>query len=169
MRIWIFAILAGTFFITDLVRAQSVVPAPTDPVERVEWARVQGEKLRAENGKRREVKTLASGLQYEVMRAGPAAGAFAALEDKVRVHYQGSFIDGTEFDSSYKRGQPASFPVSKVIKGWQEALPLMRRGDIWKIWVPPELGYGRAGKGPVGGQETLIFQIELLDVNPKGP
>ena len=144
-------------------------PAPTDPQLRIEWAREQGEKLRAENGKRREVKTLASGLQYEILRSGPAAGAFPAAEDKVRVHYQGTFIDGTEFDSSYTRSQPATFPVNKVIKGWQEVLPLMRRGDIWHVWVPPELGYGRAGKGPIGGQETLIFKIELLEINPKGP
>ncbi len=153
----------------SLAMAQSVPPPPSDPAARVEWARDEGAKLLAANGKRREVKTLPTGVQYEILRSGPSAGAFPSLFDKVRAHYEGSFIDGTVFDSSYARGQPLTFGLNQVIKGWQEVLPLMRRGDIWRVWVPFDFAYGRAGKGPIGGQETLIFKIELIEVNPKGP
>lgn len=148
--------------------AQDVPPAPSDPDRRALWAKVEGERLRLANARRPGVRTLPSGLQYEVLRSGPVAGAFPGPDDKVRVHYEGTFIDGEVFDSSYQRGQPITFPVKAVIKGWQEALQLMRRGDIWRLWIPPELGYGRAGKGKVGPQETLLFKVELLDVNPTG-
>ena len=153
----------------SLVQAQSVPPPPSDPEQRAVWAKDEGTKLLADNAKRKGVKVLASGLQYEVLRAGPVSGPIPNADDKVRVNYQGTFIDGTEFDSSYSRGQPATFPIGKVIKGWQEALPMMHRGDIWRVWIPFDLAYGRAGKGPIGPQETLIFKIELLEINPTSP
>jgi FKBP-type peptidyl-prolyl cis-trans isomerase FklB len=117
-----------------------------------------------ENGKREGVTTLASGLQYEVINDG--TGPKPNIEDNVTTHYHGTLIDGTVFDSSVDRGEPASFPVGGVIKGWTEALQLMAVGSKWKLYVPYDLAYGERGAGPqIGPYSTLIFDVELISIN----
>ena len=109
------------------------------------------------------VKVLPSGLQYKVITEG--TGESPKAEDKVRTHYRGRLIDGTEFDSSYKSNKPSEFPVNRVIKGWTEALQLMKVGSKWELYIPAELAYGERGKPPViPPNATLIFEIELLDI-----
>ena len=116
------------------------------------------------NAKREEVNTLESGLQYEVMKRGD--GPSPKATDKVTVHYHGTLINGTVFDSSVNRGEPATFPVNGVIKGWVEALQLMAVGDKWKLFIPANLAYGERGAGgDIGPNETLIFEVELLKIN----
>lgn len=122
-----------------------------------------GEQFLAENLKREEVKRTESGLQYEVISEG--TGAKPTINDMVIVHYRGTLVDGTEFDSSYQRNAPATFPVSGVIKGWQEGIQLMRTGSKWKFYVPSELAYGEKGAGgPIGPNQTLIFEVELQEI-----
>ncbi len=121
-----------------------------------------GKAFLAKNGKRKGVKTTASGLQYEVIKAG--TGASPKETDEVETHYKGTLIDGTEFDSSYKRGKPVSFPLNRVIPGWTEALQLMKTGGKWKIFIPSDLGYGPQGPPKIGPNSTLIFDIELLSI-----
>ncbi len=124
-----------------------------------------GKKFLAENGARAEVKTTASGLQYEVLTAGPE-GPSPNASDKVTVHYTGTLLDGTVFDSSVKRGQPATFGVGQVIGGWTEALQLMKVGDKWKLFIPSNLAYGERGAGKeITPFSTLIFEVELLEIN----
>lgn len=126
----------------------------------------EGDAFLAENGKKPGVKTTASGLQYKVVKEGK--GAKPKATDTVTVNYRGTLIDGTEFDSSYKRGQPATFPVNQVIPGWQEAIPMMTKGSKWQIFIPSNLAYGPNGTGSViGPNATLIFDVELLDINSK--
>jgi FKBP-type peptidyl-prolyl cis-trans isomerase FklB len=123
----------------------------------------EGEAFLAENKKKEGVKTLASGLQYKVIKEGN--GKSPKATDKVSTHYQGTLIDGTEFDSSYKRGEPATFPVNGVIPGWTEALQLMKVGSKWQLFVPSKLAYGEKGAGPkIGPNAVLIFTIELLAI-----
>ena len=124
----------------------------------------------AQNAKQPGVVVLPSGLQYKVIRSGPATGMKPQLTDEVKVHYEGKLIDGKVFDSSYERGQPAAMPLNGLVKGWQEALQLMRPGDQWILYVPSDLGYGAegAGGGEIPGGAALIFKIELIDVLP-GP
>jgi FKBP-type peptidyl-prolyl cis-trans isomerase FklB len=118
-----------------------------------------------ENAKKPGVITTASGLQYRVMEGGRGKGEHPGLKSKVLVHYRGKLIDGTGFDSSRQRGQPDYFQVDKVIKGWTEALQLMRQGDHWQIVVPAELAYGESGYGTsIPPNSTLIFDIELISV-----
>lgn len=118
------------------------------------------------NGKRAEVKTTPSGLQYEVLTEG--TGAQPKASDTVKVHYTGKLIDGTIFDSSVERGEPATFGVTQVIPGWVEALQLMKAGSKWRLFIPSQLAYGPNGAGGViGPNQTLIFDVELLEVNPK--
>jgi FKBP-type peptidyl-prolyl cis-trans isomerase FklB len=114
------------------------------------------------NAKREGITTLASGLQFEVLTAGE--GAKPSREDTVRTHYHGTLIDGTVFDSSYERGQPAEFPVGGVIAGWTEALQLMNAGSKWRLYVPSELAYGAQGVGSIPPHSVLVFDVELLDV-----
>jgi FKBP-type peptidyl-prolyl cis-trans isomerase FklB len=126
----------------------------------------QGDTFLAENKKKEGVKTLPSGLQYKVIKAG--TGKKPKLNDTVTTHYRGTLIDGTEFDSSYKRGQPATFQVSGVIPGWTEALQLMEEGAKWQLFVPPNLAYGERGAGDViGPNATLVFEIELVSIQEK--
>lgn len=125
-----------------------------------------GQEFLAKNAKRKGVKTTASGLQYEVLAEG--TGATPGVDDEVSVNYRGTLVDGTEFDSSYKRGKPASFRVGGVIKGWTEALQLMKEGEKVKLAIPSELAYGDRGAPPViGPGSTLIFEVELLKVVKK--
>ncbi len=127
-------------------------------------AKAEGETFLAENKKREGVTTLPSGLQYEVISSGE--GTKPAATDKVTVHYHGMLINGTVFDSSVDRGQPASFPVNGVIKGWVEALQLMSEGDKWKLFIPYDLAYGERGAGhDIGPFSTLIFEVELIKIN----
>ena len=124
----------------------------------------EGRKFLAENSKKENVVTLESGLQYEVIKTGE--GAKPTLNDQVTTHYHGTLIDGTVFDSSVERGEPASFPVSGVIKGWTEALQLMSVGSKWRLFVPYDLAYGERGAGPkIGPFTTLIFEVELISIN----
>ncbi len=116
----------------------------------------------ADNGKKEGIKTLPSGLEYKVLTEG--SGKMPKAEDTVTVHYKGNFIDGKEFDSSYKRNQPATFQVNGVIKGWSEALQLMKEGSKWQLFIPPELAYGERGVGPIPPNSTLVFEVELLAV-----
>jgi FKBP-type peptidyl-prolyl cis-trans isomerase len=108
------------------------------------------------------VKTTASGLQYVVEKEG--TGKAPTAQDVVKAHYKGTLTSGSQFDSSYDRGQPAEFPVGGVIKGWQEALPLMKVGAKYKLFVPPELGYGSAARPGIPANSVLVFEVELLDV-----
>ncbi|WP_221028985.1 FKBP-type peptidyl-prolyl cis-trans isomerase [Actomonas aquatica] len=116
----------------------------------------------AQNGARPEVTTTASGLQYEVIVAG--TGPKPTPAQSVQVHYHGTLIDGTVFDSSVQRGEPISFPVTGVIKGWIEALQLMPQGSKWKLYIPADLAYGNVDKGTIPPGSTLIFEVELLDI-----
>lgn len=123
----------------------------------------KGKKFLAENGKKEGVKTLPDGLQYMVMKEG--TGPKPTSADKVSVHYHGTLIDGTVFDSSVQRGQPAQFGVTQVIPGWTEALQLMPVGSKWKLFIPPNIAYGeRSPGGAIGPNETLIFEVELLSI-----
>jgi len=118
-----------------------------------------------ENKAKEDVVTLESGLQYKVLTKG--SGESPKATDKVRVHYAGRLMDGSEFDSSIKRGEPAEFPVNGVIKGWTEALQLMKPGSKWELYIPPALGYGTRGAGQkIPPNSVLIFEVELLAVNP---
>jgi FKBP-type peptidyl-prolyl cis-trans isomerase FklB len=131
----------------------------------VEFAEVitQGEEYLAENAQREEITVTESGLQYEVASQGD--GAVPTLTSTVRVHYHGTLLDGSVFDSSYDRGQPAEFPVNGVIKGWTEALQFMKVGTKLKLHVPAELAYGEQGAGgAIGPHSTLVFDVELLDI-----
>ncbi len=125
----------------------------------------EGKKFLEENKSKEGVKTTASGLQYKVEKEG--TGPTPKATDTVKVNYRGTTIDGKEFDSSYKRGEPASFPVNRVIKGWTEALQLMKVGSKYKIFIPADLAYGERGAGSdIGPDSTLLFDVELLGIEP---
>ena len=127
-----------------------------------------GEKFLAENKTKDGVVTLPSGLQYKVIKQGD--GPKPTASDTVVTNYRGTLIDGKEFDSSYKRGQPATFPVGQVIKGWTEALQLMPVGSKWQLYIPSNLAYGdRGAGGDIGPNSTLVFDIELLSIEQKKP
>jgi FKBP-type peptidyl-prolyl cis-trans isomerase len=126
-----------------------------------------GEAFLASNKAKPGVVTLPSGLQYKVLKEG--SGPKPSASDSVVCNYRGTLLDNTEFDSSYKRGQPATFQVGQVIKGWTEALQLMPAGSKWQLFVPSELAYGQRGAGPdIGPNATLIFEVELLSIEGKG-
>ncbi len=126
----------------------------------------EGEAFLAENKKKKGITTLPSGLQYKVVKAG--AGKKPKPTDTVTVHYQGTLIDGTEFDSSYRRGQPVTFAVHGVIPGWTEALGLMQEGAKWQLFIPSNLAYGERGTGSqIGPNATLIFELELISIQEK--
>jgi len=125
--------------------------------------KAEGQKFLAGNAKKEGVKTLPSGLQYKVI--APGTGKSPTASDTVTTNYKGTLIDGTEFDSSYKRGQPATFPVSGVIPGWTEALQLMKEGAKWQLFIPPNLAYGERGAGgEIGPNAALVFEVELISV-----
>lgn len=127
--------------------------------------KTEGAKFLEENKKKEGVKTTASGLQYKVLKEGN--GAQPKASDTVSVNYRGTLINGTEFDSSYKRGQPATFPVNGVIKGWTEALQLMKVGSKYQLFIPSTLAYGERAVSPdLAANSTLIFEVELLDAKP---
>jgi FKBP-type peptidyl-prolyl cis-trans isomerase FklB len=137
-----------------------------------EKMKAQGEKNKkeaeaflAENKKKEGVKTLPSGLEYKVITEGK--GKSPKETDTVTVHYKGTLIDGTEFDSSYKRGEPATFPVNGVIKGWTEALQLMKEGSKWQLFIPASLAYGENGRPGIPPNSVLIFEVELIKIGAK--
>jgi len=125
--------------------------------------KAEGEKFLAENKGKEGVRTTASGLQYKVIQEG--TGKSPTADNTVTAHYRGTLIDGKEFDSSHKRGEPVTFPVSGVIPGWTEALQLMKEGAKWQLFIPPGLAYGERGAGQeIGPNATLIFEVELISV-----
>ena len=124
--------------------------------------RGEGEAFMAENGARSEVTTLPSGLQYEVIAQG--SGKKPGPDDTVRVHYEGTFIDGKVFDSSYARGEPAEFPLGAVISGWSEGVQLMSPGSTYRFVIPPNLAYGPGGSSSIPPSSTLVFKVELISV-----
>lgn len=137
-------------------------------MRRAEENAEKGKKFLAENAKKSGVDTLSDGIQYKVIKKGD--GATPTETDVVKVHYKGTLIDGTEFDSSIKRGEPAEFQLNRVIPGWTKALKQMPVGSKWEIFIPADQAYGPRGGGPIGPNETLIFEVELLDiVTPEAP
>jgi FKBP-type peptidyl-prolyl cis-trans isomerase FklB len=127
----------------------------------------EGSAFLAANKAKEGVVTLPSGLQYKVLT--PGTGPKPGTADSVACNYKGTLIDGKEFDSSYKRGQPMTFRVGGVIKGWTEALQLMPVGSKWQLFIPPDLAYGDRGQGPGGPNSTLVFEVELLSIQPATP
>lgn len=125
----------------------------------------QGKAFLEENSQRKEVISLPSGLQYEVIKEG--TGAQPTPADRVKVHYHGTLVDGAVFDSSIERGQPATFGVMQVIRGWQEGIPLMKLGSQYRFYIPQELAYGKQSPShKIPGGSALIFEVELLGINP---
>ncbi|HLN48387.1 MAG TPA: FKBP-type peptidyl-prolyl cis-trans isomerase [Steroidobacteraceae bacterium] len=127
-----------------------------------------GQEFLAHNAKEPGIKTTESGLQYKVLTAGDAKAPLIASSDQVTVNYRGTLIDGTEFDSSFSRGQPATFGVSGVIKGWQEALVMMKPGARWQLFVPAELAYGPGPRPGIPANSVLIFEVEVLSAKANG-
>lgn len=122
-----------------------------------------GAAFMAENIQRDGIKELPGGIQYEVIKEG--TGAQPLVSDSVKAHYKGSLLDGKEFDSSFKRNQPFTAPLRALIKGWQVALPMMKEGSHWRMWIPSDLAYGDRGAGSdIPGGATLVFEVELLEV-----
>lgn len=150
------ALLLSLFLSIAMSPVMADVPTP-------EMAKKQGEAFLQANKTKKGVVTLPSGLQYEVITQG--TGKKPGKNDVVTVDYEGKLINGQIFDSSYKRGQPASFPVSGVIPGWTEALQLMNTGSTWMLYIPATLAYGEAGAGGlIGPNETLVFKVHLISI-----
>ena len=158
-------VLEGKETALSFAEAQQVVNAHFAEMEKQAHAAAieQGEMFLKMNAARPDVVTLPSGLQYEVLHSG--SGRKPNATDKVRCHYEGRLVDGTLFDSSIQRGEPAVFGVNQVIAGWVEALQLMSEGDKWKLCIPYNLGYGEQGAGgAIPPYSTLVFEVELLEV-----
>jgi FKBP-type peptidyl-prolyl cis-trans isomerase len=161
--------------LTDDQLKQVMVALQTEVQKKVEAKRAadliknkkDGDAFLAANKAKPGVVTLPDGLQYKILT--PGTGAKPTATDTVVVNYRGTLIDGTEFDSSYKRGTPATFQVGRVIKGWTEALQLMPAGSKWQIVIPSDLAYGERGQSTIGPNSTLIFDVELLSIQPKPP
>lgn len=150
---------------TDIQAAFTTIQQRMQRAQQAQFEEViqAGETFLKENAEKEGIQTTDSGLQYEVIHAG--SGSIPTLSDKVRTHYEGTLLNGEVFDSSYRRGEPAEFPVSGVIKGWTEALQLMQEGAKWRLYIPYQLAYGEQGAGgAIGPYETLVFDIELLAV-----
>ena len=166
-RGFINGLFADTSFITPEV-AYAYMNATMEPLARAQYERnsnknkLAGEEFLAENAKRPEVKTTASGLQYEVLV--PGNGPKPKATSTVKVHYEGTFIDGKVFDSSYSRGEPIEFPLNGVIKGWTEGLQLMPVGSTYMLYIPYDLAYGEMDRPSLPAYSTLIFKVELLEI-----
>ncbi|MBO9593641.1 MAG: FKBP-type peptidyl-prolyl cis-trans isomerase [Niabella sp.] len=131
---------------------------------KIEAQKEAGRKFLETNKNKEGVQTLPEGIQYEVIKEG--TGKQPTVQQSVTAHYRGALLDGTEFDSSFKRNQPFSAPLSALIKGWQIAIPLMKEGSHWRLWIPSELAYGDRGAGrDIPGGATLLFEVELLQVH----
>ena len=147
----------------NLYRTEAQAAQKKVQAEQGEKNMSEGPKFLEENKSKEGVVVLPSGLQYKVITEG--SGKTPKATDKVKVHYKGTLLNGKEFDSSYKRNQPAEFPVNGVIKGWTEALQLMKEGSKWMLYIPSDLAYGARGAGgDIGPNATLIFEVELLEV-----
>ena len=148
----------------EKVKAENAAKQYAKYEARAETNKQDGEAFLERHGREEGVIILPSGLQYRVLKEG--SGRSPGPDDTVSVHYRGMFVDGREFDSSYGRGEPTAFPVKGVIKGWTEALQLMREGSHWKIAVPPDLAYGASGTpgGPIGPNQVLLFELEVLQI-----
>ncbi len=133
---------------------------------RKEAAADAGKAFLSVNARAPGVHVTASGLEYKILRSGPATGLRPKPADEVKVNYEGRLLDNSVFDSSYARGAPAVMTVGELVPGWIEALKLMRPGDIWQIWVPPVLGYGDHSTGPIPPNSVLVFKLELIDIAP---
>ena len=157
----------GKVLLTDQEASETMAAFQKEMIAKLgEKNKAEGEAFLAENKKKEGVKTLPSGLQYKVIKAG--TGKKPTLTDTVTAHYRGTLIDGTEFDSSYLRGQPATFPLRGVIPGWTEALQLMAMGAKWQLFIPSNLAYGERVAGrTIGPNATLIFEIELISIEEK--
>jgi FKBP-type peptidyl-prolyl cis-trans isomerase FklB len=155
-RFEIFAVVAATLALASC-GPKSVARAADSPA---------GEVFLKKNATAEGVKTLPSGLQYKVVESGPANGVSPKIGDDVKVNYEGTLIDGTVFDSSYQGGEPIVFTLGQVIPAWNEALQLMKPGDVWYLYVPSKLGYGDAGKGPIAPGAVMVFKVELMGVLP---
>jgi len=138
----------------------------TKRAEKGKMALAEGKKFLVQNKKKKGVTELKSGVQYEILKAGK--GDKPSESDTIVVHYKGSLLNGTVFDSSYKRGQPITFGLNQMIAGWKEVLPLMPVGSKWKVYIPSDLAYGQRGAPNIGANETLVFEIELLEIKKKG-
>jgi FKBP-type peptidyl-prolyl cis-trans isomerase len=151
-------------FSTCSISAALAALAFFSPAARGQSAAEKGEKFLKENATKEGVKTTPSGLQYKITKEG--AGKSPKATDTVVVHYRGTLLDGKEFDSSYKRNEPAEFPLNRVIKGWTEGLQLLKEGGKATLYIPPALGYGARGTpdGSIGPNETLTFEVELLKI-----
>jgi len=167
------ALAGGQTLLTE-DEARAAIVAVQDEMRKQQQAKMQaqgeankkeGEAFLAANKTKEGVVTLPSGLQYKILQAG--TGPKPTSTDSVTVNYRGTLVNGTEFDSSYKRGQPATFPVTGVIKGWTEALQLMPVGSKWQLFIPADLAYGERGPGEIGPNATLIFEVELIKVAEK--
>jgi FKBP-type peptidyl-prolyl cis-trans isomerase len=146
------------------LRERTVAARQASIKEQAQKNLAEGEKFLAENKTKEGVKTTASGLQYKIIEEGEGPSPKAG--DTVTVHYRGTFVDGTEFDSSYQREEPATFPLTGVIPGWTEALQLMKKGSKWVLFIPSDLAYGERGAGNrIPPNSTLIFEVELLSSN----
>jgi FKBP-type peptidyl-prolyl cis-trans isomerase len=169
------ALAGGQTLLTEEEARTAIMEVQNDiRKQQQEKMRVQGEANKKEgdaflaaNKTKEGVVTLASGLQYKILQAG--TGPKPTATDSVSVNYRGTLVNGTEFDSSYKRGQPATFPITGVIKGWAEALQLMPVGSKWQLFIPSDLAYGERGPGEIGPNATLIFEVELLKIAEKAP
>jgi FKBP-type peptidyl-prolyl cis-trans isomerase FklB len=135
-------------------------------VAETEAARAVSEAFLAENAQKSGVTVTDSGLQYMVLSSGPDDAPKPGLEDSVLAHYHGTLTNGAVFDSSVDRGEPAQFGLTQVIPGWTEALQLMKKGDKWRLFIPADLAYGPTGSGPIPPHSALIFDVELLEINP---
>ena len=155
---------ASTYFQQEVEKAQAAEMARKEEELKIEYAEsiAEGEAFMTENAKREEVVTLPSGLQYEILRKG--SGPVPTETDRVKVHYHGTLIDDTVFDSSVERGEPSTFGVTQVIAGWTEALQLMPVGSKWRLYVPYELAYGSQDRGTIKPFSNLIFEVELLGI-----
>jgi peptidylprolyl isomerase/FKBP-type peptidyl-prolyl cis-trans isomerase FklB len=167
MRLFVIALAAASLSAchagakSSKTEAAATTPAASEPTP-------EGKAFLAKTAKAPGVKALPDGLLYKVVHSGPPTGLKPQVGDEIKVHYEGKLIDGTVFDSSYERGQPAAMPLEHLIKAWEEALPMMRPGDEWTLYVPPSLGYGAEGGGDViPPNAVLIFRIELIDVLPR--
>lgn len=148
--------------IQSVFTAQLQARKAAEQAAKAEAARAEGEAFLAANKDKPGVQSTGSGLQYRVERAGN--GPSPSASNVVRVHYKGTLLDGTVFDSSYERGEPIEFPLSGVIPGWSEGVQLMKVGSKYTFWIPAELAYGEAGGGPIPGNAMLTFEVELLDI-----
>lgn len=151
----------------EAFREQRTAERQAEITEISEKNKAEGAAWLAANASKDGVQSTESGLQYKILTEG--TGAKPAAEDTVSVNYRGTLIDGTEFDSSYSRGEPTEFPVNRVIPGWTEALQLMSVGSKWEVYIPSDLAYGPAGAGAsIAPHATLIFEVELLEIKPAG-